>query len=756
MPGDPEELGGYWLAGRLGTGSRGIVYDSYDDQGRRFAVRVPCRDLAPIRRVAHRHLAEVVEVRLDGRVPYVVSEFADGPGLRQAVARHGPYRGEELVTLAANVASALHALHAAGLTHHDLRPDKVLLTGGGPKVIGVGGPGAVGCTRTYLAPEVFTGQPAGAASDVFAWGGLVLYAATGEDPFRGESLGEVMHRLLTVDPDVSMLPDALRDLVARALAKDPSARPETRELLVETALELPPPDGPAGPRPLGEVAEEIYATLSLPQRLELPGLLLALMTGPAPRDEHGTLARLTEAGLLVRPSVRVPPAHTGLGTLVAVNGDGVVPVHAALYKAWPRLRAWVADERAGRARLSVSGAARRPGATRHGRGRRWAGVPAVAVLAAAAAVAVSVSIVAVQSSPDPGEVLSQANARVVAARAESLRTADPQAAMRLSVAAWKLAPVVEAREALQASLSQPELSVFTDPAASFLTSYRLIGDNLIRWAGGAVTHWDIPSRRLLATYPAPSGTVALSSDGRYAETADGRRVAVSGGLPAAKATFTITNGDRTSLYAQDRPVFEVVGGQVALSADGRGAAVSGPDGRVELWDVPGRAVSRTVQVTPRTDGDAPPLTFSPDGRLLAVAGARPALISSSGSGTHALPGSAAGALGAPAFSPDSRLLAIPSGDGVRLWRVADRRLLATLAPHTPGHHYVFSGDGRTLHYLTGHGSVVSLDVSATVAPPGGPVDPALAVREVCARAGGALSEDEWRRLIPEAGYRQMC
>ncbi|MGN9784145.1 protein kinase domain-containing protein [Nonomuraea sp. ZG12] len=747
MPGDPEELGGYWLAGRLGAGSRGIVYDSYDDQGRRFAVRVPCRDLAPIRRVAHRHLAEVVEVRLDGRVPYVVCAFADGPDLRQAVTRHGPYSGERLVTLAGNVAAALHALHSAGLTHHDLRPDKVLLTRDGPKVIGVGGPGAVGGTRTYLAPEVFTGQPAGAASDVFAWGGLVLYAATGEDPFRGGSLGEVMHRLLTVDPDVSMLPDALRELVAGALAKDPAARPTARELLVETALELPPPDGPAGPRPLGEVAEEIYATLSLPQRLELPGLLLALMNGPAPRDEHGTLARLTEAGLLVRRSVRVPPAEGELGTLVAVDGDGVVPVSAALYRAWPRLRAWVADERA-----------------RAGRGRRWARLPAVAVLAASVAVAVSVSTVAVRSALDQGDVLSQANARVVAARAESLRTADPQAAMRLSVAAWKLAPVVEAREALQASLSQPELSVFTDPAASFQTSYRLIGDDLIRWAGGAVTHWDIPSRRLLAMYPTPSGTAALSADGRYAETADGRRVAISGGLPAAEATFTITNGDRTVLYAQDRPVFEVADAQVALSADGRRAAVSGPDGRVELWDVPGRAVSRTVQVTPRTDGDAPPLTFSPDGRLLAVAGARPALIGVSGTetgteigtGTRALPGWDFGPLGAPAFSPDSRLLAIPSGDGVRLWRADDRRLLATLVPQTPGHDYVFSGDGRTLHYLTGHGSVVSLDVSATVAPPGGPVDPALAVREVCARAGGALSEDEWRRLIPEAGYREMC
>ncbi|WP_336206114.1 WD40 repeat domain-containing serine/threonine protein kinase [Nonomuraea sp. LPB2021202275-12-8] len=735
VPGDPEELGGYWLAGRLGTGRRGVVYDSYDERGRRFAVTVPRGRRTPIRQVAHRHLAEVVEVRLDAPVPYVVSEFADGPDLRQAVTRHGPYSGADLLALATAVASALDALHTAGLAHRDLRPDKVLLSSGGPKVIGVGGPGAVGGTHTYLAPEVFTGQLAGAAADVFAWGALVLYAATGEDPFRGESLGEVMHRLLAADPDVSMLPAPLRDLVGRALAKDPADRPAARELLVEPAPELRPPDGPAGPRGLGEVAEEVYATLSLLQRHELPGLLLGLLDGPpdgsAAYDEHGTLARLTEAGLLVRRSVRVPSVQTEVGTLVAVSGDGVAPVSAALYRAWPRLRAWTTDERARRAGRpqAIPRTSSRRG-TRHGTRRkpaypgsgRWARVPLVAVLAASVALAVSVATIAVKGALEPGNGRGQTEAG-------ALEPGDGRGQ-------------TEARTALSASL--PEPGVFTDPAADFHASYRLSGDSLIRWAGGAVTHWDVPSRRRLATYPLPSGTTALSDDGRYAETFDGRRVAVSAGPPAAQATFTISNGDRTALYSHDRPVFEVTGGQVALSSDGRRAAVSGSDGRVELWDVSRRAISRTVHVAPGPDGDAPPLAFSPDGRLLALAGAHPALISDPTPDTKGgsdarkpatIPGPVTGAdteqpavpsdavsgpdavqavaTDSPAFSPDSRLLALPSGDVVRLWRVGDRRLLSTLRLEAPGHDYNFSGDGRTLHYLNGNGSVVSLDVSAT-------------------------------------------
>ncbi|MEV4086127.1 serine/threonine protein kinase, partial [Nonomuraea fuscirosea] len=141
MPGDPERLGGFWPAARLGAGKRGVVYDAYDDEGRRFAVTVPRGEVGHrFEKVTCRHLAEVVAVGSDGGVPYVVSQFVSGPDLREAVALHGPYCGDELVALAAALASALRALHEAGLTHSGLNPEAVLLAADGPRVIELGLP----------------------------------------------------------------------------------------------------------------------------------------------------------------------------------------------------------------------------------------------------------------------------------------------------------------------------------------------------------------------------------------------------------------------------------------------------------------------------------------------------------------------------------------------------------------------------------------------------------------------------------------
>ncbi|MEV0597143.1 serine/threonine-protein kinase [Nonomuraea cavernae] len=391
MPGDPESLGGYWLAGRLGAGVRGVVYDAYDGEGRRFAVKVPRGEVTEqlgdaVWRVAPHHLARVVAVGVDRSVPYIVSEFAEGPDLRQAVAVHGPYTGTELDALAGALATALRTLHAVGIAHRDLRPENVLLSPGGPTLIdlGVAAPGSLG-TRTYLAPEVVTGRRAGPAADVFAWGAVLLFAATGRDPFHGDSPGGVMHRLLAVDPELDELPVRLRELVGRALSKDATARPTATDLplWVEppdapeppatagsprgpeprgcATARLEPPGGLAGPRSLGEVAEEVYRSLTPKQREEAPGLLLRLLDGDAVSgDEHGTLARLTDAGLLVRESVRVAPTQTEVGKLVAVNGDRVIPASAALVHAWPRLRAW-ADDRRAAPTAALRGGARLPG-----------------------------------------------------------------------------------------------------------------------------------------------------------------------------------------------------------------------------------------------------------------------------------------------------------------------------------------------------------------------------------------------------------
>ncbi|TMR28333.1 hypothetical protein ETD85_36255, partial [Nonomuraea zeae] len=706
VPGDPERLGSYWLSARLGAGGRGVVYDAYDDDGRRFAVTVPrCEVGRRFERVSSRHLAEVVAVGTDGGIPYVVSEFVSGPDLRHAVELHGVYTDGELVALADALAGALTALHEAGLTHRGLNPESVLLSDGGPKVIELGLPagGAMGGTYTYLAPEVVTGQEPGAAADVFAWGAVVLFAATGRDPFCGESLGGVMHRLLTVDPDLSVLPEALRGPVGRALAKDPADRPAAGELRTGPAAGpeagaaaapgaagvpgagtagapgagtagspgagsgagLRPPEGYAGPRPLGEVAEEVYQGLTPRQQEEVPGLLLRLLDGDTPQDEGDVLGPLMEAGLLVRRSVRVPTVETSIGKLVAISDDRVAPASAALYRAWPRLRGWVADERDGLAvHRAIRTAARHWSEHRRGRshlfrGQRldtalgWAATkrrhlrlnqlerdfindsvtlskqrrkllaPALAGLAAVLAVAVTMSVVSVHGQNQLRGRLIEADARAVAARAEALRDSDPRTAMRLSVAAYRLSPVFEARAALQASLVQPELGVFTDPAPDPRARYLLRGDDLVRWGAGGVTVWDVTAGRRLASYTLPMGSTALSDDGRYAEGADGKPFEVATGRPPAGGTYAISSGNETKVYRGAQVLFDVTDRKVAVSPGGARVAFSSLGGRVEVWDVAaGRARTRIVEVQPLTGADAaaPDLAFSPGGTTLAVTG----------------------------------------------------------------------------------------------------------------------------------------
>ncbi|GAA2866417.1 hypothetical protein GCM10020220_064690 [Nonomuraea rubra] len=212
-----------------------------------------------------------------------------------------------------------------------------------------------------------------------------------------------------------------------------------------------------------------------------------------------------EAGLLVRRSVRVPGVETAVGRLVAVSDDRVAPASAALYRPGRGCAAgWPTSARACWCTARIREAARHWSEHRRGRGHLlrgqeldtalgWAAtkrrhvrlnqlerdfvnesvalskqrrkllVPSLATVAAVLAVAVTMTVVAVHGQNDLRERLLEADARAVAARAESLRTSDPRTAMRLSVAAWRLAPVFEARAALQASLVQPELAVFTDP-----------------------------------------------------------------------------------------------------------------------------------------------------------------------------------------------------------------------------------------------------------------------------------------------------
>ena len=258
--GDPQRLGPYQLLGRLGSGGMGVVYLGRRADGLLVAVKLVHAhlagddefrrrfrsEIARARQVPPFCTAEVLDADLDHEHPYLVVEYVDGPSLADVVEARGPLSPANLHSVAIGVATALTAIHGAGVIHRDLKPRNVLLAPGTPKVIDFGIARALEPTsqhtRTdqmvgtvaYMAPERFDsepGTPLTPAADVFAWGVVVAYAGTGRTPFNGDSPPATAARILTQPPQLDGLTGPLRHLVELALAKNPTDRPTARELL---------------------------------------------------------------------------------------------------------------------------------------------------------------------------------------------------------------------------------------------------------------------------------------------------------------------------------------------------------------------------------------------------------------------------------------------------------------------------------------------------------------------------------------------
>ena len=280
-PGDPVRLGRFELLGRLGEGGQGIVYlgCGTNPGEERVAVKVLrstvdanvlerlARELDAIHQVQPFVTAGVIEASAEGDRRYVVSEFIDGPSLQERVDEQGPLSEGDLQRLAVGTATALTAIHGAGVVHRDFKPANVLLGPDGPRVVDFGiarltdaatiTSGLIG-TPSYVAPEQLAGQRPTSAVDIFAWAVTMIYAATGHLAFGADSVPAVMHRIMYEEPDVSSLPPSLRTIVPECLDKDPARRPSARDLLLRL-VDPSAPRTPAGP-PADDLADSVPHT----------------------------------------------------------------------------------------------------------------------------------------------------------------------------------------------------------------------------------------------------------------------------------------------------------------------------------------------------------------------------------------------------------------------------------------------------------------------------------------------------------------
>src|SRR5690606_24617270 len=249
--GDPENIGPFRVVGRLGAGGMGAVYGALDGAGRCIAVKVVherfaadprfrsafAREVALMRRVGGVCTASVLDADPTAARPWVATGFVPGRTLARHVREHGPLGGEVLHAFAAGTAEALAAVHAAGVVHCDVKPANVMLAPDGPRLLDfgiarpvaeTGGDGVFG-SPGWMSPERIAGRDPVPADDVFAWGGLVAFAATGRPPYGRGDTDELLRRTREEPPDLTGVPEDLLPLVRAAFDRDPGARPPAEE-----------------------------------------------------------------------------------------------------------------------------------------------------------------------------------------------------------------------------------------------------------------------------------------------------------------------------------------------------------------------------------------------------------------------------------------------------------------------------------------------------------------------------------------------
>lgn len=269
---DPERIGEYQVTARLGEGGQGVVYLATTPDGRKVAIkrlhpwfsgtvrgrRLFAREIEAAGRVKG-YAAQILDSGEHTGRPYIVSEYIPGESVQERVHREGPYDSADLLTFAASTATALAAIHAAGLVHCDFKPANILTGPDGARVVDFGIARALATiaqpdqdrrgTPPYMAPEQITGGPLGPYTDVFAWASTMVFAATGKPPFdfSEDKYGHgVMYRITHHEPEIDQVPEPLREIVASCLRKDSAKRPSATEVVLmlgHADAANPPPAG---------------------------------------------------------------------------------------------------------------------------------------------------------------------------------------------------------------------------------------------------------------------------------------------------------------------------------------------------------------------------------------------------------------------------------------------------------------------------------------------------------------------------------
>ncbi len=322
----------------LGQGGMGEVYKARDTRlDRIVAIKVSqaqfserfTREAKVISSLNHPNICALYDVGTQDGLHYLVMEYLEGKPLE------GPLPLDKLQRYAMEIAAALDAAHRKGVTHRDLKPDNILVTAAGVKLLDFGlaktsvepgqldvtvrkaltQEGVIMGTFPYMAPEQLEGKDADARSDIWAFGAVLYEMATGKRAFPGQTQATVIASIMHVAPPpvteaVASLPASLNRIVRRALQKDPEERWQSaRDMLIELReLTTAPAPTPVAPAPAATTRLWRWAAIGL--GLAAAGLAAVLLmdkTEP-PRKVHMEI---------------VPPAEMVMGPRVSrISPDG--------------------------------------------------------------------------------------------------------------------------------------------------------------------------------------------------------------------------------------------------------------------------------------------------------------------------------------------------------------------------------------------------------------------------------------------------
>ncbi|MCX4390754.1 protein kinase [Micromonospora peucetia] len=335
--------GRYRLDERVATGGMGDVWRGKDlVLGRQVAVKVllpalvsdpdfiarfraEARIMAALR---HPGIVQVFDCGEDdlpdgGRADYLVMEFVTGQPLSRRIEAAGRLDVAETMAIVAQVAQALHAAHLGGIVHRDVKPSNLLVQEDGSVVLvdfgvarstditSITSTNAVPGTALYMAPEQAAGRPVSGATDIYALGAVTYCCLSGSPPFTGDNPLQVAVRHLDDEPPELPhdVPEAVRALVSRALAKDPADRFSSGAAMAEAAR--------------AAVSDPSAATAMVPVAAAEGGV------DPDTRTDMpavATAARRKRRGTLVGAAAAVLVALAGLGAaLGATNGEADAP-----------------------------------------------------------------------------------------------------------------------------------------------------------------------------------------------------------------------------------------------------------------------------------------------------------------------------------------------------------------------------------------------------------------------------------------------